>query len=142
LGLEIGALRMRARLIFLLSLYIDFIFVAAVVGFASFLMGRAFGYVGGAGTPYIAELALSVTMVGLGRALGLSAGKPLLSYAANEATSGSGRRLWANLLLGTLLTLDGLKQMVRWTSSMRCCPRSDSWRRLRSRSPCSLQWAS
>ena len=107
--------RTRTRLVALLALYIDFIFVNATVGLASFLVGRGMGFLSGEGLAWAAELGVSATMVALGRALGLSAGKPLLRYAAAQAAPDNRTRLWANLLLGTLLVLDGLKQAVRWT---------------------------
>lgn len=106
---------MRRYVLPLLALYLDFIIVNAVVGLASFFLGQAWNYMSGEGTPWYAELGVSFTLVGLGRALGLSAGEWLLGPAADMADDETPPRLWPNLVLGTFLMLDGFKQMVRWT---------------------------
>ena len=64
---------MRRYVLPLLSLYLDFILVNAFVTLASFFLGRAWGYVAGVGAPWYAEIGLSVVLVGLARALGVSA---------------------------------------------------------------------
>jgi hypothetical protein len=109
------AVSRRQRLIDLLSLYIDFILVNALVALANFAIGKSLGYLGGVGMAYFIEMGLSGALVGLARLLGLSVGRPLLTYARTEADAPVRKRLWPNLLLGTLLTLDGLKHAVRWT---------------------------
>ena len=106
---------MRRYVLPLLSLYLDFILVNAFVTLASFFLGRAWGYVAGVGAPWYAEIGLSVVLVGLARALGVSAGERLLAPARDLADQEPRPRLWANLALGTFLLLDGLKQMVRWS---------------------------
>lgn len=106
---------MRRYVLPLLALYLDFILVNAFVGLASFFLGQAWNYVAGEGAPWYAEIGTSAALVGLGRALGLSAGLWLLAPARDMAGDEPRPRLWPNLALGTFLLLDGLKQMVRWS---------------------------
>lgn len=106
---------MRRYVLPLLSLYLDFILVNAFVTLGSFFLGRAWGYVAGDGTPWYAEVGISILLVGLARGLGLSAGDRLLAPARDMAEDEARPRLWPNLVLGTFLLLEGLKQMVRWS---------------------------
>lgn len=106
---------MRRNVIALLGLYVDFIFVGTIVALGSFFASRTFGHFAGTGMAWYAEIGVGVALTGLARALGLSVGKPLLAWAADQAEREAGLRLWPNLVLGTLLVLDGLKMMVRWS---------------------------
>ena len=106
---------MRAKVLWLLSVYIDFIFVSAVVGVAVIAAGEAVEALVAPEFAFLVEWGVSLVLVALGRVLGVSLGKWLLSYARQEVEAGSAGRLWPNLALGTLLMLEGLKGMVRWT---------------------------
>ncbi len=106
---------MRRTLIRLLALYIDFIVIGTFVSLGNYVAGLALGYIPGVGQDWYAEIGVSAGLTALARALGLSMGQALLGYALDEVDSGSPRRLWPNLILGTFLMLDGLKMMVRWS---------------------------
>jgi hypothetical protein len=108
---------MRGKLLWLLSFYIDFIFVGTVVSLADYAIGRTNAVLGGSDfSRHILEIGVTVILVALGRAFGASLGIRLLAYARDEAEAGSRARLWPNLLLGSILLLEGLKEMVRWTA--------------------------
>ena len=106
---------MRSKLIWLLALYIDFIVIGTFLALANYFVGLAYGYATGAGVSWYLEIAVSAGFTALARALGLSLGMALLDYALDEAQAENPGRLWANLVLGTVLILDGLKMMIRWS---------------------------
>jgi len=107
---------MRRYVFSLLKLYLDFIIVYTFVGLVSFFLGQAWNYAAGMGMPWFVEVLFSIGLVGLARVLGLSAGQWLLAPARRMADCEPRPRLWPNLVLGTFLILEGLKQMVRWTA--------------------------
>lgn len=102
----------RLQVLSLLALYIDFIFVGTCVTLATFLAAQVTDFIVVGGIPAYIEAGISAALVGLARLLGLSVGKPALAYAREAAGV---HRLRPNLVLGTLLTLEGLKLAVRWS---------------------------
>lgn len=106
---------MRRYVLPLLGFYLDFIIVSAVVGLAAYLLGQVWSVLSGQGAQWYVEYGVSAALVGIGRALGLSAGKYLLAPAREMQDETPPPRRWPNLVLGTFLILDGLKQMLRWT---------------------------
>ncbi|MFH1795435.1 MAG: hypothetical protein ABIK36_08100 [Pseudomonadota bacterium] len=106
---------MRRYVLPVLSFYLDYILVSMIVALAAFFLGEAWSLFAGEDTRWYAEFDTSLALVTLGRVLGLSAGDRLLAAARDLADEELRPRLWPNLALGTLLILDGLKQMVRWS---------------------------
>lgn len=106
---------MRRYVLPVLSFYLDYILVSTIVALAAFFLGEAWSLFAGEDTRWYAEFGTSLALATLGRVLGLSAGDRLLAPARDLADEEPRPRLWPNLALGTLLILDGLKQMVRWS---------------------------
>jgi hypothetical protein len=106
---------MRRYVLPILGLYLDFIIVSTFVSLASYLFGQAWTVLAGSGPSWQIEYGVALALVLIGRALGLSAGKLLLSTAEQMQHEQPRPRLWPNLVLGTFLILDGLKQMLRWS---------------------------
>ncbi|MDX6804658.1 hypothetical protein [Terrihabitans rhizophilus] len=88
-----------------LPIYLDFLLVWTVVHLCSYFMGL--------GTEGYGITAVSALVALAQSKLELSPGVQLLEPAQVE--SAEGRRTWPNLLLGTLLILEGTKNLVRWT---------------------------
>ncbi len=106
---------MSKHILSILSFYLDYIIVGTAVALATFFLGEARSALAGGDAGWYVEFGTSIALVLLRRALGLSVGDALLAPACEIAHERPGSRLWPNLLLGTLLVLDGLKQMVRWS---------------------------
>lgn len=106
---------MRKYVLPVLSFYLDYILVSTIVALAAFFLGEAWSLFAGEDTRWYAEFGTSLALVTLGRVLGLSVGDRLLAPAYKMQDDEPPPRLWPNLVLGTLLILDGLKQMVRWS---------------------------
>lgn len=105
---------MRKSVLPLLSLYLDFIWINALVGLADHVLPWLSRALFGQPLPWAASIAVSLLLLGIGRMLGVSVGGWLLSWAADERDAGVTLRQWPNLVLGTLAFLSGLKEMVRW----------------------------
>lgn len=105
---------MRKSVLPLLSLYLDFIWINALVGLADHVLPWLSQALFGQSLPWAASIAVSLLLLGIGRMLGVSVGGWLLSWAADEREAGVTLRQWPNLVLGTLAFLSGLKEMVRW----------------------------
>lgn len=106
---------MQRYILPILSFYLDFIVVSTIVSLAAFFLGSAWSMVAGEEGRWYVEYGVTLALLLLGRKLGLSVGDRLLQPAREMAGETPRPRLWPNLLLGTFLLLDGLKQMLRWS---------------------------
>jgi hypothetical protein len=103
---------LRKYVLPLLSLYLDFVWINAIVvlvyrlvpGVAEIFLGQPPGRV---------QTALSLILIGLARVTNASLGQRLLSYARSEKPAG--QRQWPNLLLGTAGFVSGIGQLKRLT---------------------------
>ena len=106
---------MRKYALRLLPVYLDFIWVWALVGLVDYLGRGLLSRYLGPDQVWLAGAVVSLIIAVVLAVANLSVGERLLAYAKREDESGSKARQWPNLLLGTILFLSGLKEIVRWT---------------------------
>ncbi|WP_136617919.1 MULTISPECIES: hypothetical protein [Mesorhizobium] len=106
---------MRKYVLPLLGLYLDFVWINAIVVLADRLFPGIAETFLGQPMPVRAQTALSLILIGLARLTNASLGQRLLSYAWSEQPAG--QRQWPNLLLGTAGFVSGIGQLKRLTGS-------------------------
>ncbi|SIT54535.1 membrane hypothetical protein [Mesorhizobium prunaredense] len=106
---------MRKYVVPFLSLFLDFIWINAVVGLAIYLVPSLPETAFGGPLPWSAQIVISLVLLSISRLLNLSLGEYLLSYAVAEWEAGVRLRQWPNLLLGTVGVLSGVNELVRGT---------------------------
>lgn len=105
---------MRKYVFPVLSFYLDFIFLNALVGLIDHLAQIAGKGIDSDITASTSWVATSILVLII-RSINISIGDRLLSYARAERAMGNSARQWPNLLLGTMMVLGGLKEMIRWS---------------------------
>ena len=96
------------RFLPLLGFSLDFIIVWTFVSLANIFLIWVTEYAISSDLSWYLETAFSFVIVLMVRQLGWSAGEFLLGYAKWETETGAAKRLWPNLVLGTLLILSSV----------------------------------
>jgi hypothetical protein len=103
----------------LLALYLDFVLFSAIFTPAAWLIKRA----GGPEiAPMMSYVLFGLVWIGFLRALGVSPGRWAIGISRGPEAVVDGsildRETWWTMLAGTLLVLEGSKNLVRWTQGL------------------------
>jgi hypothetical protein len=102
---------LRKYVLPLLSLYLDFVWIDAIVVLVNWQFPGLAATVLGQPASWGVLLVLSLLLLGLARVANVSLGRWLLSYARSEQPAG--QRRWPNILLGTVGFAVGVAQFTR-----------------------------